>query len=391
MKILTDSKTIENLYEILQTAPSLGQFDWAEKKFRELLLKGWIFWSDIEDILSAMDSRLGSGQFRVTRLYEPLGVHFEEVSYRPRVISAGVISYNALRPEYFVQLLIHLERMGFHVYAQRYVEILLPIIMPRSRGIFSDAELEIFWYKRTRLKQADVILYTDKNVLYSEYIGPIKLSSGFELNLEQEEDKPYLLRIRASKYRENPPMVEVTCRDCEYEWKRGDPESSMLHRREHKKRMTWLQPKPMTTMLLELNEKGLAAELVTWNSPEWKHKEMYNRALAFKREFHYDFIQWKSHGGHEELDVHGYLFTGDNGEIVGAGAFRNRAKNTDKPKWALQWIWLCPQERRKGHLAKRWLQFRNRFGDFIVESPVSDAMEGFLKKQGDSALTSYNK
>ena len=155
--------------------------------------------------------------------------------------------------------------------------------------------------------------------------------------------------------------------------------------------MSWLQPTPMPEMLAELDGKGSGAELVTWDSPQWKHNEMYNRALAFKREFHYDFTQWKSREGHEDLDVHGYLFTGTKGEIVGAAAFRNRAEGTDDSKWALQWIWFCPRERRKGHLVSRWANFRTLFGDFIVESPVSEAMQGFLKKQGDSFLMNYDR
>lgn len=392
MEILIDSETIAYLYEALQKEPRRARYEWAEKQFLKSLQKGWVFWSDIENMLIATDSRLDSGQFRVMQLYQPLGIRFEEVFFRPRAISTGAMSFDALRPDYYVQLLIHLERMGFQVNAQRYVEILMPAIMPRTRGIFSAAELEIFWYRRTRLKQADVILYTSKDKLYEEYADPIKLKSGFKLSLGQEQEpKPYSLRIRAPKYRERPRLTEVTCPDCNYEWQKGDPESSLLHRREHKKRMPWRQPAPLPDMLAEIRDKGLAAELVTWDSPEWKHTEMYNRALAFKREFHYDFVQWKSREGHEDPDVHGYLFTGDKGEIVGAAAFRNRAEDTGESKWALQWIWFCPRERRKGHLAKRWAEFRSLFGDFIVEPPVSDAMQGFLKKQGDSALMNYDR
>lgn len=392
MEIITDSETIACLWGVLQTEPRMPRYAWAEKEFRESLHKGWVFWSDIEDILVAMDSRLDSHRFRVMNFCEPLGIHFEEIYYRPRANTSGAMSFDALRPEHFVQLLIHLERMGFRVDAAHYVEMLLPSILPRSRKYFSSAELEIFWYQRTRLKQADVILYTEKDKLYHEYGEPVKLGSGFKLRLGQEdESKPYSLRIRAPKYRERPRLHEVTCPECGYDWQKGDPESSMLHRREHKKRMTWLQPAPLPVMVAELQAKGIEAELVTCNSPEWKHEEMYTRAMAFKREFHYDFVQWKSREGQEDHDVHGYLFSGDQGEIVGACAFRNRSEDVETKKWALQWIWICPRERRKGHLAKRWPDFRSLFGDFMVEPPVSENMQAFLKKRGDGALMNYNR
>jgi hypothetical protein len=392
MEIIIDTETIGYLFEALQTAPRRHpRSAWAEKEFHEAVNRGYVLWSSVEDMLIAMDSRLDSGHFRVSNLYEPLEIRFEQVHFRPRAISSGVMTFDALRPEYFVQLLIHLERMGFQIDAQRYVEIMLPTILPRSKKIFNSAELEIFWYKRTRLKQADIIFYTEKDKLYQEYSEPVKLKSGFKLSLgKEQEPQPYSLRIRAPKYRERPRLTEITCPKCGYEWQKGDPESSMLHRKEHKKRMSWLQPQPLTQMLNELGEKGLDAELVTCHSPEWKHNEMYTRALAFKREFHYDFVQWKSREGIEDPDVHGYLFTGEKGEIVGAGAFRNRSED-ETPKWGLQWIWFCPQERRKGHLAKRWAGFRKQFGDFVVESPVSDAMQEFLRKQGDIALMNYNR
>ncbi|MDB5128341.1 hypothetical protein [Mucilaginibacter sp.] len=388
MEITTDEQTLQYLWEALQTEPRRPRYHWAEQKFCESLKRGWLFYSDIEDMLIAMDSRVDSGGFRIMPLVEHMGISFEEVYFRPRAISSGAMRFDALRPEYYVYLLIQLERVGLAVDTARYVDIMLPSILPRNRKLFSVAELEIFWYKRTRHKQEDVVLYTDKSLRYEEYGDPLKLNSGFTLTLGLDaEDKPFLLMIRAPKYKPQRAPVEVSCPGCGHNYHKGDPESSMLHRKEHKKRMTWLQPQALPAMLLERAEKGPFAELVTCDSPAWKHSEMYNRALAFKREFHYDFTQWKSpNSGREDPDVQGYLFTGEFGEIIGACAFRNRSDDPEIQKWGLQWIWLCPRERRKGHLEQRWRMFRQRFGNFLVEPPVSEAMQGFLKKQGDSEL-----
>lgn len=101
-------------------------------------------------------------------------------------------------------------------------------------------------------------------------------------------------------------------------------------------------------------------ELVTSISPRWKHKEMYERALLFKRMFRYDFVQWKSREGDNDPDVHGYLFTHDDGTIVGACSFRYRKYSTNMI-WVLDWVWISPKYRRTGELSKRWEYFKKTF------------------------------
>lgn len=391
MELETDLQTITSILEALQSTPLRPRYHWAMKQFKESLKRGWIFRSDVEDILIAIDERLDYYGFGITQFCELLDISFEEISHRPRAIASSVLSFDALRPEYFVMLLIKLEQFGFQIDAARFVDMLLPAVKQRSKKILSLPELEIFWYHKGRHKNEDVILYTDKSIRYTNTDHIIKLSTGYRISIAHPGDsKPQLMRIRAPKYRERPRSYRTTCPDCGYDWHKGDPESSMLHRREHRRRMNWLDPKPKAEMVAELAEKGLVAELVTWNSPKWKHTEMYNRALAFKREFRYDFVQWKSRSGEEDPDVQGYLFTNQMAEIIGACAFRNRSKDPDVKKWRLQWIWICPRDRRQGHLARRWPMFRRQFGDFVVESPVSDALQTFLQKQGDSELIRYN-
>jgi hypothetical protein len=392
MELQTDPKTIKHLLDTLQNTPRHPRYHWAQKEFETSLKKGWVFHSDVEDILIAIDSRLDNYQFRISQYYNLLDITFEEAFFRSRVISTGVTSFDALRPENFVLLMIYLERFGFQVDAERFVNQILPSVKQRSKKVYSLAELEIFWYHRSRHKKEDILFYKEKASRFIDTDHMIRLANGYRINVaDPEEQEPQIMRIRASKYRERPQTYSVTCPDCGYDWYKGDPESSMLHRKEHKRRMDWLDPQPKTQMTAELADLGLTAELVTQHSPEWKHTEMYNRALAFKREFHYDFVQWKSKHEDEDPDVHGYLMTNDRGAIIGACAFRNRAEDPNQKKWGLQWLWICPRERRAGHLARRWQEFRKRFGDFIVESPVSDAMQAFLEKHGDSELMHYDR
>lgn len=114
------------------------------------------------------------------------------------------------------------------------------------------------------------------------------------------------------------------------------------------------------------------------------HREVYVRALQFKREFKYDFLQWegslKTKNLH--LESHAYLFadhtdTCGHGAVVGACAFWYEGE-----KWRIRWIWVCQSMRRSGVLARRWAEFLERYGDFEIETPLSDAMATFVNKHG---------
>lgn len=388
MEIELKSDTLQYLCDIFSQVPRSPNYVKATNYFNKLLKRGWVFVSDIEDFLLVLDNRLCGSIFRSHDLFRQFDIPIESVCSRPKLIASSTLSFHAMRPEYFVYYLIQLERIGFQVDAQRFVDKLRPAITQRSKDRFTIAELEIFWYAKTRFKNDDMLLVSDRsNEFYNDPDQMRKLPNGFKVSFYHDEQKETLqmLRIRAPKFRKRAKPVSVTCKKCGYEWERGDPESSLLHRREHARRMNCLDPKPLTKMLIELGEKGSEAEIVTWTSEKWKHKEMYRRALAFKWELRFDFTQWSS-DGNEDPDAHGFLFTGEAGEIVGACAFRDRSTK-DKKRWGLQWVWICPKERRKGHLDKRWPIFRKRFGDFVVESPVSEAMQAFLRKHGDTELT----
>lgn len=126
-------------------------------------------------------------------------------------------------------------------------------------------------------------------------------------------------------------------------------------------------------------------ERVSWTSPLWQQRQVFLRARAFKREFNYSTIQWAEDGETDNW-ADAYLFTNEESRIVGVVVFRYR-QYQDAPKgWALQWVWFAPAFRRQGYLSKYWPQLRQRYLDFHVEPPVSDAMKAFLVKRGDSHL-----
>ncbi len=125
------------------------------------------------------------------------------------------------------------------------------------------------------------------------------------------------------------------------------------------------------------------------SSPHEVRKVLEQFARYFKAEFHYDDVQYYA-DEHDERCI-GFLFTESALDIVtdehtqmptrcsGGCCFR-KEKFTDGDKWVLYWVWLHPFFRHRRILSRHWKKFREQFGDFIVEPPVSSAMQSFLKK-----------
>ena len=112
-----------------------------------------------------------------------------------------------------------------------------------------------------------------------------------------------------------------------------------------------------------------------------RRKAVYQIATYFRREFRYDFLQY---GEAEDDPTHcAFLWlpmeqmSGWFCHVIGACCFRQRDTGM-----SLQWIWLHPYYRRQGLLSYQWPRFQEKFGkDFLVEGPVSYAMEQFLRKR----------
>jgi hypothetical protein len=361
----------------------------AEERFKQIAKQGWAFNSQIEDVLDYLDRRLDSHLFRIEDFAENIGLHWTTVYDRPKARSTFTSGTSALTAADALFFFATLERMGFQTDASFLANLLLLVLKPRNRTLFTNGELEVFWFNKFQHKQYPVSPIPGRKIWWDDTLERIKTPNGYKVELKQaENDGQKMLCITAPKYRKRPGPVETVCAVCGMQWQKGDPDSSAGHRKEHKRRVHYLEPKPLAEFLNE-KENSPEPELVTAMSPPWKHKEMYERALAFKREFHYDFIQWESPTHDYDPDVNGFLFADTNNVIVGACSFRKRTYN-DKEKWGLQWIWVCPKERRNGYLSARWNMFRERFGDFVVEHPVSDEMQSFLEKNGDSALMRYD-
>ncbi len=376
----------ESIWEALKQEPSSSDQARAIRIFNRIMEKGWAFNSDVEDLIDTLDPRLSYVSFDVIEFSKAVGIHWESICYRPNGRTNCVSEYDAIRPADVAVILIMLEQIGFLIDAEFTHDKLLPSLKDKKRQFFTRSEMEVFWFKKVRHKSEMIVLIIKDKIIFWQESKRIKTSLGYTIKLNTDESgAPISLTIASPKYRKRSEPERTVCKECGIEWRKGDPDSSYQHRKEHKKRMKYLDPQPNQKFIEDIKSNP-TAELVRSVSPAWKHQEMYLRALAFKREFQYDFIQWKSPTGDPDLNVHGYLFANEAGVIVGACSFRYLKSKSERNYWALDWVWVCPRERRQGHLSRRWTQFRDQFGDFFVTYPVSDQMKIFLEHKGESHL-----
>lgn len=282
-------------------------------------------------------------------------------------------------------LLILIERLGFDVDPRTLVAAVRARIA--KDPTLDGAELRCYWYEQQRDKDAPLELVAadrnghDADELFEKFRTP----RGYRAELWRTGGgKALSLIVQAPRFRRRPATVEVVCLNCGETWTRGDVDSSANHRRVHKQLMPFLAPTPHPKLIAARMDDP-EPDLVRSTSPAWKHREIYERAVLFRRQFRYDWVQWRSATGDPDPNVHGFLLDLPDGRIVGACAFRWEPSEA-AGLWVLDWVWIAPRYRRSGVLAQRWSSFRERFGDFRVGSPVSDAMQMFLAKHGDSHL-----
>jgi hypothetical protein len=107
-------------------------------------------------------------------------------------------------------------------------------------------------------------------------------------------------------------------------------------------------------------------------------------ASYFKKEFHYDYLQYceeehdpdcigvlfveRAYDKVENIDHHPH-------RVVGGACFRKRTEI-----FVLDWVWLHPFARNRKILKNNWANFKSRFDEFEVSTPLSAHMESFLKK-----------
>jgi hypothetical protein len=136
--------------------------------------------------------------------------------------------------------------------------------------------------------------------------------------------------------------------------------------------------------------------MVTSKSPR-SHKRAVERiAKFFQREMHFDFPQYEASeysrniyldDAKTDADLRAFLWHNkevfnqatNEWPIIGVACFRFK-RFKDGGIWVLDWVWIHPYERRRGHLKMAWPFFKSMFGDFGLTPPVSPSMANFVRK-----------
>lgn len=176
---------------------------------------------------------------------------------------------------------------------------------------------------------------------------------------------------------------ENTCPVCGVFYVQNLREDQIAHGKYHARAMAVLNPKPSSKIAIAL-ERGEDPTVVVASSPRWMHRAMFDRAYRLSREQNYRTLWDES--GRVGSDVVGHLLLDDTGmfgptTIAGAAGFRYAVWTDPQPRWILEWVWIMPKLRSRGILSRAWPAFRQRYGEFPVERPLTAAMERFVDKR----------
>jgi hypothetical protein len=139
--------------------------------------------------------------------------------------------------------------------------------------------------------------------------------------------------------------------------------------------------------------RGVRMDIITPRSMKGARKATETIACYFRREFGYDFVQYSSE---EQTDTRDrvILLTQNRYETksaIGVICFRWRKYSNAPEGLALAWLWIHPYLRNRGILSAYWPIFREAYGAFHVEPPLSSAMKGLLRKMGECPRCGVNR
>lgn len=346
-----------------------------------VVLDGWITEMSFEDAVLMADRRLDRTGLKLETFVEMLKLRWRPVFARPESRFDDPSGYQSLSAADAAAVLILLERLGFALNPEPLCSRLRPGLAEASHLTWQ--EVDVLFHHQSAGRTTPLTLEADILEWRGSNRRQLTTPWGYKVEYAVSDDgSPLWLTVRAPRYRKRAEPVLTSC-DCGMTYMKGLPSDDKAHRHTHRRRHAILEPTPNRQFAAARQRDPLGAPWVDARSPLWKHERMYRRAFAFKRELGYDFTQWAEKPAYDPEPV-GFLFGDAEDRIVGAAAFRPQPDEA-RP-WRLDWIWLAPGFRRQGYLARHWERFRQRFGEFDIEPPVSEAMKAFLAKRGLSHL-----
>lgn len=118
------------------------------------------------------------------------------------------------------------------------------------------------------------------------------------------------------------------------------------------------------------------------NSDRELKEHLYTIAKYFAQEF--DFGPAYNYEYQTNDQNIGYLFI-DTEIVFGACGF-SKLPISSENIWCLEWVWLHPCFRNKGHFSYYWKIFIQEYLQLAIKAPISCEMQKFLKKQGNITI-----
>lgn len=376
MALTASSETLEAIWQALNRAgpapsPLTSTWDKAAQS-------GWITDLGLEDALLAMDPRLDRLGLKPEAFAKMLGLGSRAIFSRPASRFDDPTGFDSYAAADAAAVLILLERLGFAVDPEPLCRRLRPQLSQSSHLTWQ--EIDVLFHDKSARRTTPITLAAEIHDWRGMNRAKIKTSGGYGAEYVVGDDgTPLWLEVRAPQYRKRPEPKLTTCDICGVTYVKGLPSDDKEHRATHRRRLAVLEPQPNRRFLDARAQDALQAPWVDARSARWKRDLVYRRAYAFKREMGFDFVQWLIDPAHD-WDAEAFLFSDADGRIVGAACFRPQA-GADRP-WRLDWVWMAPGHRRAGHLGRQWETFRQRYGAFDIEAPVSETMKTFLRARG---------
>lgn len=346
-----------------------------ERRATAFAAKAWVSLTELGDAMEDQDPRIYPLTHRFAEMCGAFELSLRWVAHLPTNQHADTLMTQGVSATDAAALMLYFKEMGFEVDPTAFISALEPDLRRQER--YTKPEMDLLFFSRMT-DHCELRLVTTLPVL-SGITEKLKTDRGHRIEFAVDGDRGHLV-ARGPRFRRRKPQVEVTCDYCGYSYTTGDIDASREHRRVHQRKQHAYDPRPLRRFAERL-ERMPDGDEVSRDSPKWMHREAYERAVMFKREFQYDMPQWTpppDRGRTEEVGV-AYLLTtaDDRGTIIGACAFRERDEG-----WTMDWAWIAPRWRRQGIMQRYWPRFVEKFGDFPLERPLSDAMLAFVSKHG---------
>ena len=187
--------------------------------------------------------------------------------------------------------------------------------------------------------------------------------------------RPTISDAQANKRSIMEPVVPLKCPDCGYLYVPDDPEDIILHAEFHEEVTSPDRPKPDPRLAGLVNPtSGLI--IFQRTDQNFLHEKLYGIARRFKREMGYDQADWAPIGYQVPTGAIGAIFADDEGRALG-GAGIYTETSFPGVSHMIGWIWIAPEFRRKGVLARAVPDLAMRFPGALFQFPYSEEMERF--------------